>query len=121
MFKKTPFDQLAARLRAFADPNRLHIVALLLTGEHTAAQLNDELQICQPTLSHHMKVLCQTGLVDCRKVGVRCFYRMNAEKMQTLGQHILMLADYSDRALLAQSQNAPPPLPPRFDSCLLNH
>lgn len=113
MFFRTPFEHLAAQLRAVADPNRLHIMnLLLLRGEQTAAQLGRELKICQPTLSHHMKTLCATGLVACRKEGVRCFYRVNSDALRLMGQRAGALADHSEAVLLAQSRGEPLPPPP---------
>ena len=110
LFKKNPFDQLAEQLKAFSDPNRIRIIALLMKGEKTATQLNKEIHVCQPTLSHHMKVLCATGLVACRKEGVRCFYRMNTENMRALSRHLSALADYNDRVMQGEELPDPPGL-----------
>ncbi len=117
MFKKSPFDQIAEQLKAFADPNRIRIIALLLKGEQTATQLNQEIRVCQPTLSHHMKMLCSTHLVDCRKQGVRCFYRINNNTLRSLGRHMQALADYNEAAEQAAARGEDFPDPPEFDSC----
>ena len=45
--------------KALGDSNRLHIVMSLLQGEMCACRLLEEFSITQPTLSHHMKVLCE--------------------------------------------------------------
>ncbi len=55
--------------KALADENRLKILRLLKNGELCACHLLEDLQITQPTLSHHMKLLCDCGLVDYRKEG----------------------------------------------------
>lgn len=55
--------------KAFCDENRLHILELLKSGEHCACELLDELQISQSTLSHHMKILVDAGIVSGRKEG----------------------------------------------------
>jgi len=113
--KKTQFDVLAEHLKAMADPNRVRIIALLLQGEQTATQLNKQLHICQPTLSHHMKVLCEIGLVSLRKAGVRRFYRLDTQRFRALGNHLHAVADYSESCLQAKKQNLPPPPLPEFD------
>lgn len=63
-------DRETVRLcKALADENRLQILHLLKNGELCACHLLDDLHITQPTLSHHMKLLCDCGLVDNRKEG----------------------------------------------------
>ena len=111
MFKKTPFDLMAEQMKAFSDPNRIRILALLMKGEKTATELNREVRVCQPTLSHHMKVLCATGLVACRKEGVRHFYRIDTQNLRALSRHLQALADYNEQIM----QGLQPPPPPCFD------
>lgn len=53
--------------KAFCDENRIAILKQLLTGEKCACVLLENLQISQPTLSHHMKILCSSGIVVMRK------------------------------------------------------
>ena len=52
--------------KALGDSNRLRIVRALLEGEMCACRLLEQFSITQPTLSHHMKVLCDCGLVNVR-------------------------------------------------------
>lgn len=60
----------AARIfKAIGDENRLHILALLRNGERCGCKLLEDLKISQSTLSHHMKLLCDAGLVIGRKEG----------------------------------------------------
>ena len=49
--------------KAFCDENRLRILELLRSGEKCACVLLDDLHITQSTLSHHMKILCDAGVV----------------------------------------------------------
>ncbi|MGO5050973.1 ArsR/SmtB family transcription factor [Lachnospiraceae bacterium LCP25S3_G4] len=56
-------------IKALADENRLAILELLLSGEKCGCVLLDELSIMQPTLSHHMKILCDAGIVKGCKQG----------------------------------------------------
>ena len=65
--------------KAFCDENRLHILSLLRGGEKCACKLLDELHIGQSTLSHHMKILCDSGVVVGRKEGKWVYYRIDPE------------------------------------------
>ena len=55
--------------RALGDANRLQIVQMLSDGEKCGCKLLEKFEITQPTLSHHMKILCECGLVETRKEG----------------------------------------------------
>ena len=61
--------QVASVFKAFCDENRIRILKLLRTGEKCACVLLDDLHITQPTLSHHMKILCDAGIGIGRKEG----------------------------------------------------
>jgi ArsR family transcriptional regulator len=69
----------AAVFKAFGDENRLTILDQLRTGEKCACELLESLRIGQPTLSHHMKILCDAGIVDGRKEGKWTHYSINVE------------------------------------------
>ena len=62
-------QELACIFKALSDENRIRILKLLHSGEKCACKLLEELNISQPTLSHHMKVLCDAGIVTARKEG----------------------------------------------------
>ena len=68
--------------KAFCDENRLQILELLRGGEKCACRLLEELSISQPTLSHHMKILCDSGIVVGRKEGKWMHYRISSEGVQ---------------------------------------
>lgn len=65
--------------KAFCDPNRLQILELLRSGEKCACKLLEALQISQPTLSHHAKILCDAGVVRGRKEGKWVHYSIDPE------------------------------------------
>ena len=60
---------MAAVFKALGDENRIRILKLLHSSEKCACKLLDELNIGQSTLSHHMKILCDAGIVTGRKEG----------------------------------------------------
>lgn len=68
--------------KALADANRLMIVDMLSCGELCACKILEKFRITQPTLSHHMKILCDCGLVNGRKEGKWMYYSLNGERVQ---------------------------------------
>ena len=73
----TANEKNARIFKAFCDPNRLTILELLQDGEKCACKLLEELNIGQSTLSHHMKILCDSGSVLGRKEGKWTHYSLN--------------------------------------------
>lgn len=65
--------------KAFCDENRIRILQLLVTGEKCACKILEELKITQPTLSHHMKILCDSGIVTGRKEGKWMYYSISKD------------------------------------------
>ena len=61
--------RIAAIFKAFCDENRIRIIKLLRSGEKCACKLLEEINVTQPTLSHHMKILCDAEIVVGRKEG----------------------------------------------------
>ena len=80
--------------KAFCDENRLRILELLRSGEKCACVLLDDLHITQSTLSHHMKILCDSGVVQGRKEGKWVYYTIDPEgaeyAVQLLKQQITL-------------------------------
>ena len=69
----------ALLFKAFCDENRIRILELLGDGEKCACKLLEEMSISQPTLSHHMKILCDSGIVVGRREGKWMHYRISSE------------------------------------------
>lgn len=70
---------IAVICKALGDSNRLQIVEILSAGEKCGCKLLEAFNITQPTLSHHMKTLCDCGLVNDRKEGKWHHYSINSE------------------------------------------
>lgn len=68
--------------KALGDSNRLQIVQMLSDGEKCGCKLLEKFEITQPTLSHHMKILCECGLVNSRKDGKWSHYSLNCETLR---------------------------------------
>lgn len=69
--------QTALIFKAFCDENRVRILKSLRSGEKCACKLLEELSVTQPTLSHHMKILCDSGVVVGRKDGKWMHYSIS--------------------------------------------
>lgn len=65
--------------KAFCDENRLQILEMLRSGEKCACKLLENLNIGQSTLSHHMKILLDSGIVKSRIEGKWTHYSINEE------------------------------------------
>ncbi len=67
--------------RALGDSNRLEIVKMLADGEKCGCRLLDKFEITQPTLSHHMRILVECGLVNDRREGKWHHYSLNCDTL----------------------------------------
>ena len=98
------YGKMAALFKAFGDENRIRILKLLGTGEKCACKLLEELNISQPTLSHHMKILCDAGIVVSRREGKWTYYAICCEGVKQTRQILQNLL--SPTNIPAQCQNA---------------
>ncbi len=78
------YDNNAKIFKALSDSNRLQIINILSCGEKCACRLLDYFNFTQPTLSHHMKVLVECGLVNSRKEGTWNYYSLNVQNANEL-------------------------------------
>ncbi len=81
-------EQIAPLLKALADPVRLRLLSLIAAhegGEACICDLNEAFELSQPTISHHMKVLHDAGLVDRDKRGVWVYYRIRPQALASVG------------------------------------
>lgn len=83
----------ALLFKAFGDENRIHILKLLGSEEKCACRLLEQMHISQPTLSHHMKILCDSGIVQGRKEGKWMHYRIRPEGLQDVRDFLQALED----------------------------
>ena len=74
--------------KAFCDENRIRILKLLCSGEKCACKLLEEMSISQPTLSHHMKILCDSGIVVGRKEGKWMHYSISDEGLKKVKEYL---------------------------------
>ena len=82
--------------KALSDNNRLQIIDMLSCGELCACRILEKFNITQPTLSHHMKTLCDAGIVDSRKQGSWNYYSLNKENILKVIEFIIHIMSYKD-------------------------
>jgi ArsR family transcriptional regulator len=81
-------EQVAPLLKALADPVRLRLMSLVAShegGEACVCDLNEAFELSQPTISHHLKVLHDAGLLERDKRGVWVYYKARTEALAGLG------------------------------------
>src|SRR5881397_2266604 len=81
-------EQMAPLLKALADPVRLRLLSLVAAhtdGEACVCDLNDAFDLSQPTISHHLKVLHEVGLLERTKRGVWVYYAVKREALADVG------------------------------------
>jgi ArsR family transcriptional regulator len=81
-------EQVAPLLKALADPVRLRLMSLVAShpgGEACVCDLSGKFDLSQPTISHHLKLLHDSGLLDREKRGVWVYYRARTQALASLG------------------------------------
>ncbi|GGK35411.1 putative transcriptional regulator, ArsR family protein [Pilimelia terevasa] len=80
-------ERLAGVLKALADPARLRLLSLIQAapdGEACVADLTSPLGLSQPTVSHHLRILTESGLLEREKRGVWAYYRLVPASIATI-------------------------------------
>lgn len=81
-------EKTAVIFKAFCDENRIRILQILKDGEKCACRLLEALDITQPTLSHHMKTLLDSGVVNGRKEGKWMYYSISEEGLKKAQEYL---------------------------------
>lgn len=85
--------ELATAFKAIADPARLRLLSFIASqpaAEACVCHLVEPLGLAQPTVSHHLKVLTEAGLLQRERRGTWMFYRLVPERVQTLRQALAL-------------------------------
>ncbi len=85
--------------KALSDKNRLLILEMLSCGELCACHIIEGLKLTQPTISHHMKILQQAGLVNARKEGKWMKYSINNEIVNEICDFIKHTTSYKKECI----------------------
>ena len=97
------YAQNVGLLKALSDVNRLMIVDMLSCGELCACEILVKFRITQPTLSHHMKILSECGLVSGRKDGKWMRYSLNEAVVHNLRDFLQTLTSPKEDCICHQS------------------
>ena len=84
---KSDAEELAATLKALADPVRLRLLSFIAAqpdGEACVCHVIDPVGLSQPTVSHHLKLLHQAGLLERDKRGAWVYYRVIPDKLEAI-------------------------------------
>ncbi|TDT63692.1 ArsR/SmtB family transcription factor [Fonticella tunisiensis] len=96
---KRNYDENAKIIKALSDPSRLKIIDILSCGEKCACDILQYFDFTQPTLSHHMKVLMECGIVECRKEGLWSYYSLNSSNCNKLILFLMNLVTDTDECI----------------------
>jgi ArsR family transcriptional regulator len=80
-------EELAGVFRALGDPGRLRVLSFLASqpgGEACVCNLTEPLGLTQPTVSHHLKVMSDAGLLERERRGTWMYYRLRLERLEEL-------------------------------------
>jgi ArsR family transcriptional regulator, arsenate/arsenite/antimonite-responsive transcriptional repressor len=78
-------EEIAARFKALSDPTRVAIInSLSATDEVCVCNLTATFDLSQPTISHHLKILREAGLVESSRRGTWAYYRLVPEAIEAL-------------------------------------
>ncbi len=88
---ETEYEKNARVFKAFCDEKRLAILELLRSGEKCACVLIDQMDIGQSSLSYHMKILCESGIVESRQEGKWTHYRLSSSGSKYAAELLLKL------------------------------
>ncbi|MCH9817074.1 MAG: metalloregulator ArsR/SmtB family transcription factor [Actinomycetia bacterium] len=97
---RTDAQELARLLKAVADPTRLQLLSLILAGQRLCAcDLTEPLGLRQPTVSHHLKILTQAGLLIRDQEGTWAWYSVDTNRLAQLGGLFTGEVAAADRSL----------------------
>ena len=99
------YKEYAQFFKVLSDPNRLMIIDMLSCGELCACVILEKFNITQPTLSHHMKNLCDSGLVVGRKEGKWMYYSLSEKTVQTCRSVWNELTSYKESCICFEKIN----------------
>lgn len=91
--------------KALADANRLLIIDMLSCGELCACDIMEGLELTQPTISHHMKILGQVGLVSSRKEGKWTKYSLDKDVFMEISNYVKQISSNKEKCICDSVRN----------------
>ena len=96
---KMNYEENAKIIKSLSDPSRLKIIDILSCGEKCACDILQHFEFTQPTLSHHMKELIESGLVEARCEGLWNYYYLNINNCNKLSLFFMNLVTETDNCI----------------------
>lgn len=91
--QKQKYIEKAEMFKVLSDSNRLQIIDMLSCGEMCVCKILEKFNITQPTLSHHLKVLADSGIVVSRKEANWMYYKLNDKKIQEITEFLQFISN----------------------------
>lgn len=91
--------------KALGDVKRAMIVDMLSCGELCACQILEKFEMSQSTLSHHMKLLCESGIVKSREEGKWTYYSLDAEVIERTKQFFIDIVSNKENCICKENRN----------------
>lgn len=90
---RADFETPASLLKAIADPHRLRMLATLAANDNEVCvcDFTEALPLNQPTVSHHLRILRETGLVSCERRGTWVYYRLAEDAFERLSATLALV------------------------------
>ena len=98
------YSQKVGLFKALSDTSRLMIIDMLSCGELCACEILEKFHITQPTLSHHMQILCNSGLVNGRKDGKWMHYSLNETTVQVLKEFLTEITMFKEDCICHEEE-----------------
>jgi len=102
---KMNYEENAKIFKALCDSSRLKIIDILSCGEKCACEILEDFDFTQPTLSHHMKVLSDCGLVVVRKEGLWNHYTLNVNNCNKITLFMMNLVTETENCICKDKSN----------------
>lgn len=92
--------------KALGEINRVKIIDMLSSGEKCACIILESFNFTQPTLSHHMKVLMDCGIVKCRKEGTWIYYSLDSEICNDLMKFLKIILNSKKKCICSSNKKS---------------
>ena len=99
------YEKQALLFKALSDSSRLQIVDMLSCGEMCACEILEHFKVTQPTLSHHMRVLCDVNIVKARKQGLWMYYSLNGYYLKEFMGFMQNIISNKDNCICKKENN----------------
>ena len=87
---KSPNIDAVTFAKAIADETRQRIMRLCCCNRLTVGEITEKIGVSQPTVSHHLAILREAGLIDCEREGREAYYSLNQERITVCCNQLML-------------------------------